>query len=83
MGNLSSLNLSGKGWVGAQTSAITSSTATDYGQTFTVPASQTISLKVGGSAPAGTISVTAGSYTNASLASHLTTQINADQTFLV
>ena len=47
--NLSSLNLTGKGWVGAQTSAITSSTATDYGQTFTVPASQTISLKVGGS----------------------------------
>ena len=79
--NLSSLNLTGKGWVGAQTSAITSSTATDYGQTFTVPASQTISLQVGGSAPAATISVTAGSYTNASLASHLTTQINADANF--
>ncbi len=79
--NLSSLNLGVKGWVGAETSAITSATSTDYGQTFTVPASQTISLKVGGTANSADISVTAGSYTNDTLASHLTTQINNDMNF--
>ena len=80
--NLAALNLSGtKSWIGSDTSSVTSTTGTDYGQTFTIPASQTISLGVGSATPAATISITAGDYTNQEIATLLTTQINADANF--
>ena len=79
---LDSLNLDEiKGWIGSETSAISSTTASDYGQTFTVPADQTISLKVDDTSNAADITITAGSYTNTSLATEMTTQINNDASF--